>query len=84
MGVKVPEITGSRYSIQAIDAIFSRPVFNTREFSKASAIPKESTTKILRELRENQILDVLRQGKGRRPTTYIFNKLIEITQMDAL
>ncbi len=80
---KVPEIMSSRYSIQAIDAIFSRPIFNTREFSKTSAIPRESATKILRELRENEILYVLRQGKGRRPTIYIFNKLIEITLMDA-
>jgi len=38
----------------------------------------------LRELGEIEILEVLRQGKGRRPTTYIFNKLIEITLKDAL
>ncbi len=84
MKIRVPEITGSKYSIQAIDAIFSRPIFNAREFSKISVIPKDSTAKILKELRSNQILEILREGRGRRPNTYIFTKLIEITRIDAL
>jgi len=84
MKTRIPDITGSRYSIQAIDAIFSRPIFNTREFSRISAIPRESATKILSELKDNDILEVLRQGQGRRPTTYIFASLIEITQINTM
>ena len=64
MKIRVLEITGSRYSILAIDAIFSRPIFNTHEFSKASATPRECTTKILRELREGQILGCPATRKG--------------------
>jgi Fic family protein len=84
MKVSVPEITGSKYSIQAIDAIFSRPIFNAREFSKISAIPRESAAKMLKELRSKEILEILTEGKGQRPNTYIFAKLIEITRVDAL
>lgn len=84
MKVSVPEITGSKYSIQAIDAIFSRPIFNAREFSKISAIPRESAAKMLKELRSKEILEILTEGKGQRPNTYIFAKLIEIPRVDAL
>lgn len=80
MKQQVPEITHSQYSIQAIDAIFSRPIFNSSGFARKSEIPMVSVKRILRELKENGILDVLREGKGRSPVIYVFKELIEITE----
>jgi len=77
---QVPEITHSQYSIQAIDAIFSRPVFKSTDFIIASKIPKDSANRLLGKLYEHQILMVAREGKGRRPTIYVFPKLIAITE----
>ena len=80
MKQQVPEITHSQYSIQAIDTIFSRPIFNSSEFAKKSEIPKPTAVKILRELKENDILKLSREGSGRRPNTYEFSELINIIQ----
>jgi Fic family protein len=80
MKQQVPETTHSQYSIQAIDTMFSNPIFNSKYFTKESGIPRKSAERILRELKENEILDVLREGKGRRPALYMFPQLIHITE----
>ncbi len=84
MKLLVPEITRSQYSIQAIDTIFSRPIFSSNNFARESGIPKGSAARILRELTENEILDVLRQGQGRRPNLYVFQKLINIVEREGV
>jgi Fic family protein len=76
----IPKIVPSKYSIQVIDTMFTSPVFNSRYFAKKSGIPKESTSWILRDLKKSGILEVLREGRGRRPTSFMFPRLIEITE----
>jgi len=76
----VPRIVPSKYSIQVIDTMFTSPIFNSRYFAKKSHIPKESTAWILRDLKDSGILKVLREGRGRRPTSFIFPRLIDITE----
>ena len=76
---KVPQITGSKYIIQAIDAIFSRPVINAAYFKDYSHIPEESARRILRELVKADILKVWRKGTGPNPYIYIFPQLLKIT-----
>ena len=80
----VPEVTRSQYAIQAIDAIFSRAIFSTPIFISDSGIPKESAAKILRDMEENDIIQMLQRGKGRRPNMYEFPRLIAITEGDRL
>ena len=80
MKQKVPEIARSKYSIQAIDAIFSRPIFRPVDFVECSEIPKESAKRILRELKNARVLEVLRERQGRRPTVYVFPRLIAISE----
>jgi len=80
MKQKVPEITRSKYSIQAIDAIFSRPIFRPVDFVEYSEIPEESAKRILRELKNARVLEVLRERQGRRPTVYVFPQLIAISE----
>ena len=82
MKQRVPEIIHSKYSIQAIDTIFSRPIFNSNDFARKSEIPMVSVKRILRELKEYSILSVLREGKGRQPAIYVFSQLIEITERE--
>jgi len=80
MKQKVPEITRSKYSIQAIDAIFSRPIFRPVDFIEYSSIPKDSAHRILRELKNTRVLEVLHEGQGRRPAVYVFPELIAISE----
>ena len=80
MKQEVPKIVPSKYAIQVVDAVFTSPVFNSRYFAKKSKIPKESASWILRDLKDSGILKVLKEGRGRRPTSYIFPRLIDITE----
>jgi len=82
MKQQVPEITHSKYSIKAIDAMFSKPIFNSNSFAVKSEIPMVSVKRMLRELKECGILGVLREGRGRQPATYVFSELIEIAERE--
>jgi len=48
--VKIRELTHSQFSINALDFIFSYPIFSTTNFIKRSKIPKQTATIILRKL----------------------------------
>lgn len=74
----VPDITGSKYGIQAIDTIFSRPVFTSSYFFEQSEIPKQTAHRVLSRLQETGVVKIVREGSGRRPNLYIFSQLIEI------
>ncbi len=76
----VPEITKSHYSVQAIDALFSRPLFKGSDFSRMSGIPKDSAHRILNALKSESVIIVIGEGMGRRSTVYAFPRLISVTE----
>ncbi len=80
----VPEVTRSQYAIAAIDAIFRTPIFSSSEFYEQTAMPRRAAERILQQLREEDIIAVLAEGGGRRPTMYVFPRLIAITEGDRL
>ena len=80
----VPEVTRSQYAVAAIDALFKVPVFSSVEFYGQTAIPKVSGAKILKDLEENGIIQVLQRGAGRRASMYAFPRLLVITEGDRL
>jgi Fic family protein len=80
MKQKVPEITRSKYAILTIDAIFSRPIFRLVDFIEDSEIPTRSAQRILEQLKNAGVLEVLRERIGRRPAVYVFPQLIAISE----
>ncbi|AXI99342.1 Fic family protein [Cyclonatronum proteinivorum] len=70
--------THSQYSIQCLDYIFSRPVFNTSDFNKSSGVPKTSASRLLKGMEENGIISCVRRGAGRKPGVFAFRKLLDI------
>ena len=80
MKQKLPDIIRSQYAIQAIDALFDRPIFRITDFIKRSGIPKDSVKRIVGALKENGSIKDLRTGKGRRAAILIFPELITITE----
>lgn len=77
---RVPEITRSQYAIQAIDALFASPVFQSADFVRRSRIPKDSAYRVLSELKQAGIVQDIREGRGRRAAIMIFSKVLEITE----
>ena len=76
----IPRSIHSQYVIQAIDALFDRPVFRTSDFVDRSGIPVNSAIRLVRQLREAGFVQDLRSGKGRRAAVLIFSQLIQITE----
>lgn len=72
--------THSQYSIQVLDAIFSRPVFKTTDFIKDSGIQKPTAMGLLRQLKASGVLKELQEGRGRRSAVLCFPALLSITE----
>jgi len=80
----VPEVTRSQYAVAAIDALFGTPIFSSAEFYERSAIPRVSGAKILKDLEEIDVIQVLQRGTGRRASMYAFPRLLAITEGNRL
>ena len=75
---RVAEITHSQHCIRVTDFIFEKPVFTAPDFIRRSGIPRTSTPRILGLLRSANILEPLRQGRGRRAGIFAFRQLLDI------
>jgi Fic family protein len=78
MKQQIVEETHSQFAINCLDFIFSNPIFNSGEFYKESNIPRASAARMLKSLEKSEILDCLEKGSGRRPSFYVFKKLLNI------
>lgn len=74
------EATRSPHAVNAVDFIFSNPVFSGPRFISQAGIPKQTARRILDVFRKAGILTTLRQGSGRRPGFYAFSSLLSIAQ----
>jgi Fic family protein len=72
--------THSQYSIQALDFLFSNPVFNASDFTDRSRIPGPTARRILRLCANKRLLRTVRKASGRRPAIYAFSELLNITE----
>ena len=84
MKIKVQSATHSQYTVHLLDAIFSKPIFRSTDLSQQLLrdfeIHEKTTTSLLRQLREADILRELQPGSGRRPATLCFPSLINLAE----
>ena len=78
MKQRVVDITKSQFAMQALDALFEHPIFSTTGFIERSKIPKFSALRILKALRDEEIVVVITEGRGSQPSVMRFNKLFNI------
>jgi hypothetical protein len=62
------------------DAIFSKPMFSSTYFIKTFGTNRMAANRILTDLADNQILEIVSEGKGSRPTVYAFKELLKVTE----
>jgi Fic family protein len=80
MKQQVSDITHSQYNIRLLDAIFDRPIFDTTDFINRSGINKKTAMALLKQLKDNNILSVALEGRGRKASILYFPKLLHITE----
>ena len=75
---RIMDATHSKYTVNILDSLFSKPIFTINEFAKLSQIPKASVHRIIQQLEENEIIHTIDESRGRKPKIMIFTKLLEI------
>jgi Fic family protein len=84
---RVIALTHSQYAVPLLDQIFERPLFRSTQLKLAGdrAPSRQAIAQMLRVLRENGILTVVREGRGRRPQVLALDSLIDLCEAtDAL
>jgi Fic family protein len=79
---RVIALTRSQYAVPLLDQIFERPLFQSTHLKLAGgrAPTRQSIAQLLRVLRENGILKVVREGRGRRAQRLALASLINLCE----
>ena len=76
----IPALLNSQHVIQAVDWLFTFPVFSGSNFVSKSGIPPATARRILPLLATANILKILVPASGRRPAVYCFPELLNLTE----
>jgi Fic family protein len=73
-------VLSSRWTITALDFIFTRPVFRNNLFTSKSGIPTPTAHKFTRNLLDAGLLTTIVSSSGRRPAMYAFEPLLSLVR----
>lgn len=71
----------SKWSVDALDFVFTNPVFKNNKFTANSRIPNATAARFTRILLEKKLLTTLEEASGRRPALYSFEPLMELIRV---
>ena len=81
MKIRLAELLGSKYSVLALDYLFTWPVFRNSHFTSSSGIPKQTAARFTRVLLEQGLLQTIRPPAGRRSAVYRFESLFRLVRV---
>ncbi len=74
-------ITRSQFSLPVLDALFAHPIIGVTEFMNQTGIKNRTTAHtILRQLAEEGVLELWKEGAGRSPAIYAFPRILRIAE----
>lgn len=74
-------VLASKWSVMALDYVFTNPVFRNSRFTHHGEIPSASAARFTRVLLENNLLKTLEEPSGRRSALYAFEPLLELVRV---
>lgn len=80
MKQKIHQVTHSQYVNHVLDAMFSTPIFRTTDLVKTTGIHKPTAMNLIQKLKQQDILQELVPGSGRRAAILCFERLLFITR----
>ena len=80
MKKQIHQVTHSQYVNHVLDAVFSNPIFRTTDLVRQTGIHKPTAMNLIQKLKQQDILQELQSGSGRRPAILCFGELLLITQ----
>ena len=75
------ELLSSKYSMNALDFVFTKPIFRNNRFASESGIPTPTASRFTRTLSDHGILITKEEASGRRPALYSFEPLMELVRV---
>ena len=81
MKIIFSEILSSKWSINALDFIFTNPIFRNNNFTSKSGIPAPTASRFTRLLLEKELIFTLEESSGRRPALYSFEPLMKLVRV---
>ncbi len=72
--------THSQHAMRALDFMFDRPIFRSSDFVAHGGIPKDTAWRILRVLRDEGLLRVVREAVGQTTAVLVFPELLNIAE----
>ena len=80
MKSRMTDLVRSRYTIQALDWIFKQPIFSSSDFVTTAGIPGPTARRLLKMLREGEILREHEPSRGRRAGVLLFPELLNMAE----
>lgn len=81
MKPRFAELLASKWSVQALDFVFSQPVFFNNRFTQSAGIPAATAARFSRILLETGLLQQVREAAGRKSAIYRFEPLMELVRV---
>lgn len=79
MKIRILSITRSQFAVPLLDEMFYRPIFSSNKINLAGNQPSSVTiSNMLRSLKEEGILQVIREGRGRTPQILALGELVSL------
>ena len=71
----------SKWSVNALDYIFTNPIFRNNKFTSRSGIPAPTAARFTRVLLERDLIQTIEESSGRRPALYAFEPLLKLVRV---
>lgn len=71
----------SKWSVNALDFIFTNPIFRNNKFTAKSGIPGPTAQRFTRVLLERELIRTIEESSGRRPAMYAFEPLLKLVRV---
>lgn len=81
MKIIFSEKLASKYSVYALDYLFTNPVFRNNKFTANSGIPSTTAARFTRILLDNNIIRTVEESSGRKPALYSFEPLLSLVRV---
>ncbi len=81
MKTKFAEILSSKWSVNALDFVFTNPVFRNNRFTNNAGMPAPTAAKFTKKLLDIGYLSTRQHAAGRRPALYSFEPLMKLVRV---
>lgn len=75
------DVLSSKWSVTALDFVFTNPVFRNNKFTSHSGMSAATAARFTRTLLDNDIIQTVEAASGRRPALYSFEPLMNLVRV---